>query len=162
MSPIVALAVVAVSWAPAQTRPQPVPVGATAPAISADVWLPSAPDRAGKVVLLDFWATWCAPCVAQFPTMREWKKRFGDDLVIVGMTNLEGQTLQDVKRYAAKAKLPWPVAVDTAGATHKAFGVRPIPHTFLIDRKGIVRATHVGGRGFVELLPELEKVIAER
>jgi thiol-disulfide isomerase/thioredoxin len=147
----------------AAKRPPPdALVGKAAPAITADEWLPKAPEMKGKVVLLDFWATWCAPCLAQFPTMARWKKQFGDDLVIVGITNLEGQTLAQIRRFVSREKLPWPVAIDKAGATHKRVGVVPLPHTVVIDRKGIVRAVHVGNRGFEDLLPHLEQLVAER
>ena len=135
--------------------------GGMAPRIHADEWLPNAPDLKGKVVLLDFWATWCGPCIAQFPTMRQWKQRFGDELVIIGTTNLEGQTAEEIRTFLVREKLPWPVGIDNAGATHKAFGVVPLPHTFLIDKKGVVRAAHLGGRGFADLLPELETLLGE-
>ena len=137
-------------------------IGKPAPAIKADEWLPGQPASKGKVVMIDFWATWCGPCIAQFPTMKEWKKRFGDELVIIGMTSLEAQTAEDVKGFLAKNKLPWPVAIEKDPVTHKAFGVEPLPHTVLIDRKGIVRTVHVGTKGFADLLPEIEKLVGEK
>jgi cytochrome c biogenesis protein CcmG, thiol:disulfide interchange protein DsbE len=137
-------------------------VGKPAPAIKADEWLPGQPTWKGKVVMIDFWATWCGPCIAQFPTMKEWKKRFGDELVIIGMTSLEAQTAEEVKGFLAKNKLPWPVAIEKDPVTHKAFGVEPLPHTVLIDRKGIVRTVHVGGKGFTDLSAEIEKLVGEK
>jgi thiol-disulfide isomerase/thioredoxin len=137
-------------------------IGKPAPPIKADEWVPAQVSGKGKVVMIDFWATWCGPCIAQFPTMKEWKKRFGDELVIIGMTSLEAQTAEEVKGFLAKNKLPWPVAVEKEPVTHKAFGVEPLPHTVLIDRKGIVRTVHVGGKGFADLLGEIEKLVAEK
>ena len=83
-----------------------------APRIQAEEWL-GGPQLdleklKGKVVLLDFWATWCKPCIAQFPRMREWQTKYGPKgLVIIGMTNHSSQTSEDVKAYLAKEKLPW-------------------------------------------------------
>ncbi len=137
-------------------------IGKPAPAIKASEWIPAQVSGKGTVVMIDFWATWCGPCIAQFPTMKEWKTKFGDELVIIGMTRLEAQTTEEVKAFLAKNKLPWPVAIEKDPVTHKAFGVEPLPHTVLIDRKGIVRTVHVGGKGFTDLLPQIEKLIAEK
>jgi thiol-disulfide isomerase/thioredoxin len=149
---------------PMQVAPSSL-VGKPAPPITVDQWLgsPAATPayRKGKVVMLDFWATWCAPCIAQFPIMKAWKKKHGADLVIVGMTNLEGQALDEIKAFLAKSPLDWAVAVDNGGATHAAFGVVPIPYTFLIDRRGVVRLAH-GGKKFEELEPHVAKLLAEK
>ena len=55
------------------------------------------------MVLLDFWATWCKPCIAQFPRMREWQTKYGPKgLVIIGMTNHSSQTSEDVNAFVSK------------------------------------------------------------
>ena len=111
----------------------------------------------GKVVLLDFWATWCVPCIAQFPTLRQWQEKYGPrGLVIVGVTNHSSQTSEDVRAYLAKDKLPWPIAIDTQSRTHMDFGVSPIPHTFVIDQAGNVVLSHIGGKNIVEIEKKIE------
>lgn len=136
-------------------------VGKPAPTVLAQEWLGGPPvsleNLKGKVVLLDFWATWCKPCIAQFPTMRAWQEKFGDDLVILGITNLSSQTQADVRAFADKQQLPWALAIDADDRTHMDYGVSPIPHTFVIDRQGVVRLTHVGGGD----LEKVEAAIAE-
>jgi peroxiredoxin len=136
-------------------------VGKPAPALLAQEWLggpPLALDALkGKVALLDFWATWCKPCIAQFPTMRAWQEKFGSDLVILGITNLSSQTQGDVRAFAEKQQLPWALAIDADDRTHMDYGVSPIPHSFVIDRQGIVRLTHVGGGD----LEKIEAAIAD-
>ncbi|MHC5071620.1 MAG: redoxin domain-containing protein, partial [Planctomycetota bacterium] len=136
-------------------------VGKPAPALQVDAWLGGTPskllDLRGKVVLLDFWATWCKPCIAGFPTLRGWRKKFGaDKLVVIGVTSHDGQTQEKIAAFVSEQKLPWRVAVDPQKRPHLAYGVGPIPHLVVIDRGGVVRLTHVGSGG----LDEVEQTIA--
>ncbi|HUP47219.1 MAG TPA: FG-GAP-like repeat-containing protein [Thermoanaerobaculia bacterium] len=137
-----------------------------APALQATEWIGSDPQTLrsleGKVVLLDFWATWCKPCIEMYPEMREWVKEFGSDLVILGITNHSRQTSAQVRRFFNRQKLPWPVAVDPANKTHIDYGVSPIPHTFLIDRRGIVRLEHRGGGDLTVIKNKLRELMAEK
>lgn len=138
-----------------------------APALKVTEWVGSDPqtlrDLQGKVVLLDFWATWCKPCIEMYPEMREWVKEFGPHgLVILGITNHSRQTSAQVKRFFDRQKLPWPVAIDPKDRTHIDYGVSPIPHTFLIDRKGVVRMEHRGGGDLTSVKNKLRELLAER
>jgi thiol-disulfide isomerase/thioredoxin len=112
--------------------------------------------------MLDFWATWCKPCIAQFPTIKAWQKKYGDDLVIIGMTNHSSQTSNDVRDFLAQTPLPWPVAIDPNNRTHMDYGVSPIPHTFLIDRLGRVQLTHVGGGKLEEIEKKIDELIGRQ
>lgn len=133
-----------------------------APRLQATEWIGSEPktleDLRGKIVLLDFWATWCKPCIAQFPTLREWQKMFGNDLVIIGMTNHSAQTSEQVREFYKKQALPWPVAIDPRDRTHLDYGVSPIPHTFIIDREGNVRLSHLGGGKLEEIEAKIREL----
>jgi thiol-disulfide isomerase/thioredoxin len=136
-----------------------------APRLQAEEWIGSEPlalDKLkGKVVLLDFWATWCKPCIDQFPIMRQWQEKFGPNgLVIIGMTDHSSQTSEEVRAFVAKWKLPWAVAIDARSRTQMDFGVSPIPHTFLIDRLGILRMSHVGGTDLPSIEPRIEALLA--
>lgn len=141
-------------------------LGKPAPRIQATEWIGSdqlSLDKLkGKVVMLDFWATWCKPCIAQFPTMREWQTRYASKgLVIIGMTNHSSQTSEDVRAFLEKQKLPWPVAIDPRDRTQMDYGVSPIPHTILIDRTGVIRMSHVGGKDLEEVEKQIEALLAQ-
>lgn len=103
----------------------------------------------GKVVLLDFWASWCGPCRREMPAVKSvWKKYGGDKFVIVGI-NLD-ENKQAFDSYMKTEGITWPQYFDGLGWDNKVsrlYGVRSIPHTVLIDADGAIRA--VGLRGTV-------------
>ena len=115
-------------------------VDARAPEIVACEWLNTAPlnweQLRGKVVVLDFWATWCLPCVKKLPEMQDLADKFADDeLVVIGVHSAkDGHTCADFVR---EMELTFPIAVDT-GETEQHFGLDGFPAYFLIDKSGKV------------------------
>jgi thiol-disulfide isomerase/thioredoxin len=95
-------------------------------------------DLKGKVVVLDFWGTWCPPCRAAMPHLKElYHKHKDDGLVIIGVhTTRGGENMDD---FVKEQGIDWPVAVDVDGKTVKAFQVDSFPDYYLIDRQGILR-----------------------
>lgn len=102
----------------------------------------------GRVVLLDFWATWCAPCLAQMPVLRRaWTRHGSDGLVIVGvpMERIEPAAL---RRWLRTRDLSWPQILDRrgfGGELARRLGVESVPRTFLFDRAGRLVGTDLDG-----------------
>ncbi|MFN8548394.1 MAG: TlpA disulfide reductase family protein [Candidatus Eisenbacteria bacterium] len=97
----------------------------------------------GKVVYLDFWASWCEPCKKSFPWMTDLQSRFGPEGLVVVAVNLDKKReLADA--FVEKNKPPFAVAYDPAGKTPEAYGVKVMPTSFLIAPDGTIAQTHAG------------------
>lgn len=137
-------------------RPQP-EVGAVPPDINAEAWLnwsgPEAPTLAslkGKVVVVEFWATWCGPCVAGIPHLNEMHEKYArDGMVLVSLTD---QARPHIEEFMAGREMVY--VVGAGSTTGNDYGVRGIPQAFVIARDGTVAwAGHPQN-------PEFEKRIA--
>jgi thiol-disulfide isomerase/thioredoxin len=100
-------------------------------------------DLKGRVVLVDFWASWCAPCKASFPALdalyREYRERGLEVLAV----NLD-ERRRDADAFLADRPHALTVLFDPKGASAEAFGVQGMPSSFVIDRAGAIRFTHMG------------------
>jgi thiol-disulfide isomerase/thioredoxin len=97
----------------------------------------------GKVVFLNFWATWCGPCRLEMPSMENLYSRFKDQgLEILAVNSGEGRN--DVASFMKSNKLNFPAALDESGAISRQYGVQAIPTTFIIDREGEIISRVVG------------------
>jgi thiol-disulfide isomerase/thioredoxin len=158
------------------------PAGAhvvTAPEINVAEWIDHKPvklsDLRGRVVLLDFWATWCAPCRTTMPKLKTLHERFKKDgLTVIGLTQFfgrEGRTvmtpeeeLERLRAYKKDLKLPYAFAVAADEDNDVRYGVQAIPTAFLLDRRGRVRFISVGAgaAGHESLAALITKLLAER
>ena len=97
----------------------------------------------GRVVYVDFWASWCAPCRRSFPWMNALQARYGGDgLSIVGI-NVDKRR-EDAERFLRDTPASFTVVYDAKGATPAAYDVKGMPSAYLVDRKGNVVAIEEG------------------
>ena len=106
-----------------------------APELVVEKWLTKEPDRKGKFVLIDFWATWCGPCRKAIPELNALHKNFGDRLVVIGVSD----ELEAKVKAMSDPKIEYFSAIDTGARTKKAVGVTGVPHVLIINPQGIVR-----------------------
>ncbi len=101
-------------------------------------------DFKGKVVILNFWATWCPPCRKEIPTFISLQKQYGDKgLVIVGISLDEGGP-GVVKPFVSRAGINYPVMMGDQKTAADYGGIEVVPTTFIIDRNGRIAAEHQG------------------
>lgn len=99
----------------------------------------------GKVVYLDYWASWCVPCRHSFPWMNEMQARFGDQGLVVLAVNVDADRAEAQKFLAAQLAT-FTVAFDPNGDTARTMQLKGMPTSFLIDRNGNIVSSHVGFR----------------
>jgi thiol-disulfide isomerase/thioredoxin len=106
-----------------------------APDLIVEKWLTPEPNRRGKFILIDFWATWCPPCREAIPELNGYYKKFGDKLVVIGISD----ETEEAVRKLVNPQIEYSIAIDTQARTKKIVEVTGIPHVLIIDPQGIVR-----------------------
>jgi thiol-disulfide isomerase/thioredoxin len=107
---------------------------AKAPELIVEEWLTEEPDTEGKYVLIEFWATWCPPCRRSIPVLNEFHKKFGKELVVIGISH---ESKADVLKLKEPAR-EFFSAIDTQSRTKKEYGVVGIPHAIIVEPGGYV------------------------
>jgi thiol-disulfide isomerase/thioredoxin len=97
----------------------------------------------GKVVIVNFWATWCPPCRAEIPDLIALQNKYRDQLVVIGISEDEGP-IGEVQAFVAEHKVNYPVVMTTPELRRIFRGVVALPTTFVIDREGKIAQKHVG------------------
>jgi thiol-disulfide isomerase/thioredoxin len=98
----------------------------------------------GRVVIVNFWATWCPPCREEIPEMINLANRYGDRLQIVGVSEDDDATPEEVRDFAHNEKINYPIVMGSNGISKEYGGVPALPTSFLVDTNGRVVQKHVG------------------
>lgn len=136
--------------------------------ISGGAAAPTVPTFDGKVTIISFWATWCAPCRRELPELEALYGRLrGRGLQVIAITRLyRGQSqhqaeIEQARQFATQSGLSFPVVVDETAALHKAYRVGPLPTSVLVDGAGRVAAYGVGLNGGREVMRQAREMLGE-
>lgn len=99
-------------------------------------------DLRGKIVLINFWATWCEPCKVEMPLFEERYQLAGSDLEILAVNFDESE--QEVSQFVDEFNLSFPVLLDPGGEVQNLYRVRGYPTTFVVSEEGIIQYHHIG------------------
>lgn len=143
---VLAIAVLGIGWI-ALRRPAPNRAGASklAPDFSLTDLAGHAlrlSDYRGKVVILDFWATWCEPCKQEIPRFIELQSKYPERLEIIGISM--DDDLEPVRAFQQQYKMNYPVALGSPKLADQYGGVLGLPITFVIDHEGRIASRHIG------------------
>jgi len=130
-----------VSWAESDAQPAP-------PFSLPDIYSGESKtleDYKGKVIYLDFWASWCGPCRQSLPLLNELRDELGSEYFEVIAINLD-QNPEDGKRFLQKYPVNYPVLTDTTGSTPQKYQLSGMPTSYLIDQNGEIQGVHEGFR----------------
>ena len=117
-------------------------------------------DLRGRPVVLNFWASWCGPCVEEFPLLREAAVRHAaDGLVVIGVVFQDRS--EAARDFMARNGATWQAAMDPGERVASAYGILGPPETFFIDRDGTIEARHIGQFSAGSLESKLADIIHE-
>jgi cytochrome c biogenesis protein CcmG, thiol:disulfide interchange protein DsbE len=101
----------------------------------------------GKVVFLNFWATWCKPCKEEMPSMQVlWENLMNQDFMMLAVSMDRVTTKKDIPSFVETLKLSFPILTDSWGQTDKRYKLMGVPETYIIDQNGVLREKVIGPR----------------
>ena len=139
----------------------PLKVGDALPTLAELKFEGTPPEVSGRVVLIDFWASWCGPCKKSFPVMKELQDKFGArGLLVLAISVDEEKSAMD--SFLKKNPIPFAVVRDGAGKAPELFGIEKMPTSFIVGADGKIAAIHGGFDGEStrkEYLKEIETAL---
>ena len=100
----------------------------------------------GKIVVVNFWATWCLPCRKETPALEKAYEQYKDSgMVILGVNLTDQDSVSEVESFIQESKLTYPILLDRDGSISNLYQIQGLPMTFFINREGIIRTVVVGG-----------------
>lgn len=115
-------------------------------------------DHKGKIVIVDFWATWCPPCRKGIPDLIEIQKKYDKKVVVIGIS-LDTETKDDVIPFIKKFGINYPIAFGNMEVVQAYGNIQAIPTSFIIDQKGNIVDTHVGLVDKMVYINKIEKLL---
>jgi cytochrome c biogenesis protein CcmG/thiol:disulfide interchange protein DsbE len=163
VTPLVLIALSAAVLVAMQPTQAPARIGTPAPSFAlAD--LDGNPlrlaDLLGRPVIVNFWASWCAPCVEEFPLLRAaLSAHAGDGLAIVGIVYLDRS--EAARAFMARMGATWPAAMDPAEAVVAQYGIFNPPESFFIGRDGVIAGRQIGQLSAADLDRQLSQILGK-
>lgn len=115
-------------------------------------------DLRGKVVFINFWATWCPPCRAEMPEIEAVHQEYKDKgVVVIGVDISEPEST--VRQYIQRGGFTWTIVMDSTGEVARNYNIAAIPTSFFLDREGVIRAVNIGAMTKRAMEEKLAKVM---
>lgn len=99
-------------------------------------------DLQGKSVVINFWATWCAPCKEEMPLLNQYAEKYAGQMTVLGVNF--GETEEQIEGFLVETPVTFPILLDATNAVTDDYYVRSFPMTFFVDAEGVLRAQHLG------------------
>ncbi|HEY0739545.1 MAG TPA: TlpA disulfide reductase family protein [Herpetosiphonaceae bacterium] len=148
LMPVIGLLALLVGCTASTAQPSQPVVGAeapdfTLPALSGETLRLS--ELQGRVVIINFWASWCQPCVNETPRLVSWyEQHSGDGLQVIGVDTLYQDSRESVETFAREYQVSYPVLLDEVGDISRQWQARQLPRSYVVDREGVLRFVRIG------------------
>jgi cytochrome c biogenesis protein CcmG, thiol:disulfide interchange protein DsbE len=120
-------------------------------------------DLRGKNVLLNYWVTWCIPCIEEMPALEKLNQEYQDqNLVILSVNGIKQDELETVKATIGEFSLSFPVTLDQSGTVYDSYEVQFMPTSFFIDDLGVIRYIQLGSSSEEGLRSKIEQLISDQ